>query len=216
MAKVNERDKYRYGVCTNRDKDGKPCPKCESKEVQKIRKEQDFVCEECKEAIRQVPPPRQSTSWGKIGIIVVALGIVGGAAAYFLWSKSGTEYPEPLPGPTISGETSVTSEDEVTLPEETPPPPTGGEDSSTGGEKSPTGGENGYGSLNLDYAVYTGDIANGTPHGNGTLEFKKKHKIIDGKDYIASPGEVVKGSFRNGKINLATWYQKDGNQVVIK
>ena len=72
------------------------------------------------------------------------------------------------------------------------------------------------GDLDLGYAIYTGDVQNGKPHGNGTLEFKKSHKLISSKDYVASPGEKVVGSFRNGKINLATWYQKDGNQVVIK
>lgn len=39
MARPSERDRYKYGICTNRDKNGEgtPCPKCESKEVQKVR-----------------------------------------------------------------------------------------------------------------------------------------------------------------------------------
>lgn len=47
MARPSERDRYKYGICTNRDKNGEgtPCPKCESKEVQKVRAGQDFVCE---------------------------------------------------------------------------------------------------------------------------------------------------------------------------
>ena len=47
MARPSERDRYKYGICTNRDKNGEgtPCPKCESKEVQKVRGGQDFVCE---------------------------------------------------------------------------------------------------------------------------------------------------------------------------
>ena len=59
MARPSERDRYKYGICTNRDKNGEgtPCPKCESKEVQKVRAGQDFVCEECKEPLRMVPPP---------------------------------------------------------------------------------------------------------------------------------------------------------------
>ena len=38
MARPSERDRYKYGICTNRDKNGEgtPCPKCESKEVQKV------------------------------------------------------------------------------------------------------------------------------------------------------------------------------------
>ena len=59
MARPSERDRYKYGICTNRDKNGEgtPCPKCESKEVQKVRAGQDFVCEECKEPLRMVPSP---------------------------------------------------------------------------------------------------------------------------------------------------------------
>ena len=33
MARPSERDRYKYGICTNRDKNGEgtPFPKCESK-----------------------------------------------------------------------------------------------------------------------------------------------------------------------------------------
>lgn len=107
MAKASERDRYKYGVCTNRDKDGKPCPKCDSKEVQKIRMGQDFVCEECKEAIRQVPPPKQSSSLGKIiGIVTVIIIVCSGVAAYFIFGKSESQ---PILVSSISlNETSVT------------------------------------------------------------------------------------------------------------
>lgn len=108
MARASERDRYRYGVCTNRDKDGKPCPKCESKEVQKMRMGQDLVCEECKESLRQVPPPRQSAPLGKIiGIVVAAVIIIGGgAAAYFIMGKSN---PKPILVTSVSlSKTSIT------------------------------------------------------------------------------------------------------------
>lgn len=75
---------------------------------------------------------------------------------------------------------------------------------------------NGEGSIDLGYAIYTGMIKNGKPHGNGTLEYKRSHKIISNKEYQASPGEKFIGTFREGKINMGTWYQKDGNTVVIK
>ena len=94
MAKANERDRYKYGVCTNRDyKDGKPCPKCVSKEVQPIRTGQDFVCEECKEPMRQVPPPKPPFPT-KMVIIIAAVVVIGIAAVvvfiggYFTTSKS--------------------------------------------------------------------------------------------------------------------------------
>jgi len=74
----------------------------------------------------------------------------------------------------------------------------------------------GVGTITFPYGEYNGDIKNGKPHGNGTIEYTKSHKIISSKDYVASPGEKIIGSFREGRINLVTWYQKDGNQVVIK
>jgi len=87
MAKASERDRYEYGVCINRDIEGKPCPKCASKEVQKIRKSQDFICDECKEPLRRVPPPKPKPPWGIIIGIIVAAIIVCGFGAYMLFFK---------------------------------------------------------------------------------------------------------------------------------
>lgn len=70
--------------------------------------------------------------------------------------------------------------------------------------------------LDLGYAIYRGDIKNGKPHGNGTMEYKKSSQIVSSKDYMASPGEKVIGSFRDGKLEMGTWYQSNGNQVVVK
>ena len=80
MARPSERDRYKYGICTNRDKNGEgtPCPKCESKEVQKVRAGQDFVCEECKEPLRMVPPPKEGPNKKLIGGIVAAVVVLGG------------------------------------------------------------------------------------------------------------------------------------------
>lgn len=80
MARPNERDRYKYGICTNRDKNGEgaPCPKCESKEVQKVRAGQDFVCEECKEPLRMVPPPKEGPNKKMIGGIIAAVVVLGG------------------------------------------------------------------------------------------------------------------------------------------
>ena len=32
----------------------------------------------------------------------------------------------------------------------------------------------------------------------------------------AQPGERIKGVFRNGYVNMGTWFKKDGNAVVVK
>lgn len=81
MARASERDRYKYGICTNRDKggEGTPCPKCESKEVQKVRGGQDFVCDECKEPLRMVPPPKDGSNIKMIGGIIAAVVVLGGA-----------------------------------------------------------------------------------------------------------------------------------------
>lgn len=81
MARASERDRYKYGICTNRDKggEGAPCPKCESKEVQKVRGGQDFVCDECKEPLRMVPPPKEGPNMKMIGGIIAAVVVLGGA-----------------------------------------------------------------------------------------------------------------------------------------
>lgn len=84
----NGRDRYMYGICTNRDNgDGKPCVKCAEKTVQQIRAGKDFVCEECGEKLTKVAPPK-TTNWPLIGGIVAVVVLGGGAGAYFGLSGS--------------------------------------------------------------------------------------------------------------------------------
>lgn len=79
MARRNSGGNYMYGVCTNTDHDGdgNPCPKCASKEIQKIRGGKDFVCEECGESLTKVnsggDPP-----YKLIGIIAAAVIVLAG------------------------------------------------------------------------------------------------------------------------------------------
>ena len=76
MAQSNVR--FKYGICTNRDyEEGKPCPKQVSKEVQKIRNGQDFVCEVCKETLKVVPPP-PPIYWKRILPILATIFLLGG------------------------------------------------------------------------------------------------------------------------------------------
>jgi len=79
MARRNGGDNFQYGVCTNTDFDGNgnPCPRCASKEVQKIRGSKDFVCEECGEALTKVngsTPINRKLIAGIIAAIVVLAG----------------------------------------------------------------------------------------------------------------------------------------------
>lgn len=106
MARPNDRDRYKYGICTNRDKNGEgtPCPKCESKEVQKVRGGQDLVCEECKEPLRMVPPPKEGPNMKLIGGIIAAVVVLGGAGIGIALS-GGDKNETPIEvGPTGGGE----------------------------------------------------------------------------------------------------------------
>ena len=71
-------------------------------------------------------------------------------------------------------------------------------------------------SLNLGYASYEGDLRDGQPHGNGILTFSSPHLIPGTVDCKANSGEKVIGLFRDGKVNMGTWYRNDGTQVMVK
>ncbi len=55
--------------------------------------------------------------------------------------------------------------------------------------------------------------ANGLPHGSGVLRITRT-TTINGQ--TAQPGERIEGVFRNGYVNMGTWYQNGGNAVVVK
>lgn len=66
----------------------------------------------------------------------------------------------------------------------------------------------------LGYAVWTGKMKNGKFHDvQGTLKFKTSH-VIDARDEkgrMAGPGDVVIGTFEDGRLTNGKWYKKDGN-----
>ena len=74
----------------------------------------------------------------------------------------------------------------------------------------------GKGKVDLGYAVYEGQIQNGKPHGNGRMSFKNRQEIPGTYGVFAYPGERIIGVWREGKINLGTLYQSNGNQLVVK
>jgi ssDNA-binding Zn-finger/Zn-ribbon topoisomerase 1 len=55
--------------------------------------------------------------------------------------------------------------------------------------------------------------SNGLPNGNGIL-YITRSTTINGE--AAQAGERIEGVFRNGYVNMGTWYKKDGNAVVVK
>lgn len=75
----------------------------------------------------------------------------------------------------------------------------------------------GNGAINLGYGVYYGESKNGKPHGYGKIVFKRTHRIISSKDYVASPGDTYEGEFRNGVPSGGMGYWKhDGDITAVK
>jgi len=219
MAKASERDRYEYGVCINRNKDGKPCPKCESKEVQKIRKGQDFICEECKEPMRKVPPPKSSAPMGMIKGIIVAAVIVLGLGAYLLISNIGKDKaltstvtaPE---NPTVQvGDTvkqMVKTEPEPKLQPEEQSKPLAGKDISKPTKPKPTD----RWTKTYSFGRYEGDLRNGIPDGQGTMYYTCRIQIAKhGRTtYYAEAGDTFVGTWGNGDIVNGNLYDRKNNQ----
>lgn len=73
------------------------------------------------------------------------------------------------------------------------------------------------GGINLGYGVYYGESKNGKPHGYGKIVFKRTHRIISSKDYVANPGDTYEGEFRNGVPSGGMGYWKhDGDITAVK
>lgn len=88
----------------------------------------------------------------------------------------------------------------------------GGGDKGDGGDKTPTKLPP-YGTVNLGYGVYTGDLKDGKPHGHGTIKYKKSHKIVSSQEYVANPGDEFEGNFRNGIPSGGLGYWKHNGDI---
>ena len=215
----NERVRFRYGICLN-DKD---CSKCKAKEVQQITARKEFVCEECGKPLRECPPPR--SFWDKYGKLIIAAAIVVIAvivAVCVMFIPSGKTEPEILGEDTIKVDytkVDTTKVDTVKVepvvqepitepkPEKAPEPIV---------EPKPVTNPT-YGTVNLGYGTYTGDLKNGKPHGHGIITYTKSTKIVNSKDFIANPGDTYEGDFRDGRISGGIGYwSHDGNQTAVK
>lgn len=224
MARPSDRDRYKYGICTNRDKggEGAPCPKCESKEVQKVRAGQDFVCDECKEPLRMVPLPKEGLNMKLIGGIVAAVVVLGGAGiGFYLSGGEKTAVPVETPKDSIEAVHVVIEDDGAEAEEvtglsqtetetevvETESPATPVTHSTTNATR---------GTVKLSYGTYTGELKNGKPHGYGTVTYSTHWKIVSSKDFIAEPGDTFEGEFRDGKISGLGYWKHGGNTTAVK
>jgi hypothetical protein len=217
MAKANERDRFKYGVCTNRDKEGKPCPKNESKEIQKIRIGQDFVCEECKEPLRQVPPPKAKTPMGMIiGIIIGAIVIIG-VVIVLLMSKHNTPVIPPQSPVADIDTTTVIVKGIDSIAKESVAEPEKIE--KTGKKKNPQPVNPGGGiytaTISVNGGSYTGEVKNGKPDGEGTLTYNRHTRISmkDMKERYAEPGQYITGAFYEGELVHGTLYDTSNKAI---
>ena len=68
------------------------------------------------------------------------------------------------------------------------------------------------GTVNLGYAVWTGDVLHGKPHGQGTMRFTESH-TVDGCSAEAYPGYYVVGSCENGVLTEGWLYDETGQKI---
>lgn len=71
-----------------------------------------------------------------------------------------------------------------------------------------------YGTVDVGYATYTGDLKNGKPEGRGTMTFKQT-KSFGG--YKMEAGDIFDGDFYNGKPSMGRLTKTDGSaeQIII-
>ena len=220
--------RFNYGICINRDKDGdgKPCPLCESKDLQKVMIGHDFVCAECGEPLHKVQPPK--TFWDKYGKLIIIIGVlvVLGAIVTVVMSltgKSTNQDPEtpPVVGDAATVVIDTTSIDSDTVAIDGSAPVTEpvvsaepvDEAKTTPVQKTKTAGTS-RSSKDLGYATWSGRLKNGLPDDeNGTMTFKESH-LIDSRDpqkRQAEPGDYVIGEYSEGKLVQGIWYDKSNS-----
>lgn len=210
MARTNESGhiRYRYGMCLNDQ-----CSKAKSKEVQQISPRKEFVCEECGKALRECPPPKKGGN-KKVLLAIAAVAILAGGG-YGIYSamvggeNTGMDVNKELP--VIPEASSDTAKIDSVKPE-VEKVATQKPDKRSAEQKV----LNGRGTVDLGYGTYTGDLKNGKPHGYGTITYKQTHKIVASKDFVAKPGDMFEGEFRDGRISGLGYWKHDGNETAVK
>ncbi|MBR6120787.1 MAG: hypothetical protein IKQ05_00125 [Prevotella sp.] len=194
------------------------CDNANTGEIFEIAEGEELKCPKCgSDMIIEVKPK----SFGKLGIIIgAAVVIIGAAVAFFALSGDKEEVTEPQP---VQPEVEVVEEapDTTTAAEPAQPETTAEEpvEEETKVEEPATENPKPIekpkpAMKNPSWGVYDGPRdAQGLPHGNGVLRITRS-TTINGES--AQPGERIEGVFRNGYVNMGTWYKNDGNAVVVK
>lgn len=221
--------RYNWGICTNRDMDGNgtPCPKCASKEKQRVINGHDFVCSECGERLQKVQPPK--TMLQKLRpliIVLIAVVVIGGivAAVALTGGKKEKAPATDIDSFTTQVDTAgvVENTEEKGKKPETTTQQESRQEVKTEEVKTKTESKTSVststtkpaksGTKNLGYAIFKGSLKGGVPDDvNGRLIFKSSH-VIDSRDpkgRVADPGDYVIGEFSEGHLVQGIWYGSD-------
>lgn len=228
---ANNRIRYNWGVCTNRDADGNgtPCECCASKERQRVLASHEFVCRVCKEPLQKVQAPKSFAEKYKGFLIgVAAVAVIGGAGAGIALSGGDEEKQQASTENTAKQDqaqdtaavasTQTASANSSPKHEGSPTTVTKEEQTKVVVEKHQTtttqasSSSASSGSKDLGYAIYRGGLKGGKPDDvNGRLTFKSSH-VIDSRDpkgRVAEAGDYVIGEFSEGHLVQGIWYGSD-------
>ena len=228
---ANNRIRYNWGVCTNRDADGNgtPCECCASKEKQRVLASHEFVCRVCKEPLQKVQAPKSfAEKYKGLLIGVAAVAVIGGAGAGIALSGGDEEKQQASTENTAKQDqaqdtaavasTQTASANSSPKHEGSPTTVTKEEQTKVVVEKhqTTTTQASSYsassGSKDLGYAVYRGGLKGGKPDDvNGRLTFKSSH-VLDSRDptgRVAEAGDYVIGEFSEGHLVQGIWYGSD-------
>lgn len=202
------------GICMNLDCDNY------KKEVE-VEPGGEFECPVCHQPLREgglKGNGKKKTGSGnkKVIMIIVGLVIVAAVVVGIIMMSDGNKSDTPaIEKPLIDTPIAVDSVKVDTTVAETPEPEII-EPEKEAEKVKPASPKDGKGTVDLGYGTYTGDLKNGKPHGYGTITYKKSHKIVSSKDFVANPGDTFEGDFRDGKINGLGYWNHDGNKTAVK
>lgn len=235
MSRNNKHvNSVKYGICTNMERkpDGAMCSLCQKKEKQAIRSTKDFVCAECGAPLKETTPPPPPPI--KLILIISSIVLLAAAVVIGIMQQRNGEEPLPPLDPTDSiideqiSDTIVpiydTIHDTVIVTRN---------DTSfivvhdtivdtvyIGKKKA---SDTHYGTYDLGWGIYEGEIRNGKPvDGNlGQIKVTKEH-IIDLKDGRGGSLKVNRGDvFENPKFKDGKWmikgelHRTDGTRRVL-
>lgn len=70
-----------------------------------------------------------------------------------------------------------------------------------------------HGTIDLEYAVWEGQIKSGKPNGKGKMSFKTDYSV---QGYDVKAGDEIEGSCSNGNLEgFCTWYSRDGKKTIM-